>query len=82
MGALDKEIAIFESMKDDLEADYLHKWVVIHDDEFVGAYDTFQHAAEVAVLRYGRGPYLITQVGAPPVTLPASVLYKPIYADD
>ncbi len=78
MGVLEKEIAVFDGMKERLEAEHFFKWVVIHDDEFVGVYDTLQDAAVVAVARFGRGPYLIRQVGAPPVTLPASALYKPI----
>jgi len=53
--------------------------VLFHDESFVAVYDFFEDAAEDAVRRFGRGPYLIRQVGAPPVTLPASVMYQPVY---
>ena len=82
MAVLEREYAVFDDMKEQLEAEHHLEWVVIHDDEFVGVFETFQDAAVVAVRRYGRGPYLITQIGAPPMTLPASVLYRPMYADD
>ncbi len=82
MGVLDRETAVFDRLQPELEAEHYLEWVVIHDQEFVGAFDSFQTAAEVAVSRFGRGPYLIKQVGAPPMTLPASVLYRPVDADD
>ena len=55
----------------------------MHDEELVGVYDNFEVAADNAVRRYGRGPYLIRRIGAPRViTLPASIQYRPVYADD
>ena len=83
MGVLEREIAAFEKMRDFLEREHLYQWVVIHDEELAGTYDDFQDAAADATRRYGRGPYLIRQVGAPPATLPASVLFGPVtYADN
>jgi hypothetical protein len=32
--------------------------------------------------KFGAGPYLIRQIGAPPVTLPASVMYHPAHGQD
>ena len=32
----------------------------------------------VVIRRFGRGPFLIRQLGAPPASLPASVLYRPV----
>ena len=66
-------------MRKELEVNHFGKWVVFHDEAFIGEYDTFDMAAEEAVKRFGRGPYLIRCVGAPPQTLPASVLYHPVY---
>ena len=40
-----------------------------------GVYDSFDDAATDAVKKYGRGPYLIRQVGEQPTALPASVAY-------
>lgn len=76
--ALEVEIRAFETRKAELEQHHHGKWVVFHEDDFVGAFDTLDNAAAVAVERFGRGPYLIRQVGAPPLTLPASVLYHPV----
>ncbi len=76
--ALEKEIQAFEAQKAELEKWYLGKYVVFHGSELVGAYDSVDAAAAEAVRRFGRGPYLIRQVGAPPVTLPASVLYRTV----
>lgn len=78
--ALKSELAAFEQMRSDLERDHVGEWVVIHEDKLIGTYETFDEAAGAAVKRFGRGPYLIRQVGAPPVTLPASVMYRPEYA--
>jgi hypothetical protein len=44
-------------------------------------YDAFDAAAKVAVQRFGRGPYLIRQIGAPPIVLSASVLYQPMHGE-
>ena len=47
--------------------------MIVRDGELVGLFDTFEEAAPCAVEKFGRGPYLIRRVGAPPVTLPASI---------
>ena len=82
MTTLSSQIAAYEEMRDLLETDHFGKWVVFHGGELVNTYESFEEAAEEAVLRFGRGPYLIRQVGAPPVALPASVLYRPVNAND
>jgi hypothetical protein len=82
MAALAREIAAFEGMQEALERDQAGKWVVVHDEVLAGAFDTFDAAATKAVERFGRGPYLIRQIGAPPVVLPASVMYTFVHARD
>ena len=82
MADLSEEIAAYQAIQGDLEARYLGRWALVHDRELVGTYDCFEGAADNAVRRFGRGPYLIRQVGAPPVTLPVSVLYNPLHAKD
>ena len=74
--ALAREIAAYDAMRDELERDHLYDWVVFHDEQLIGAYEDFQDAAAEAVRKFGRGPYLIRQVGAPPKTLPASVRFR------
>ena len=74
------DIEAFEQMRRELELEHVGKWVLIHDRTLIGVYDSFDSAAKVAVERFGRGPYLIRQVGAPDVTLPASLMYHPVHA--
>jgi hypothetical protein len=78
MTVLMDEIAAYESRRDYLETELAGKWVVFHEEELVGSYDDFQEAAVDAVERFGRGPYLIRQVGAPPVEISPSLLYRRI----
>ena len=75
MTALSAQMAAYDGMRDLLETDYFGKWVVFHGGELIDTYDSSEDAAVDAVARFGRGPYLIRRVGAPPVTLPASVRY-------
>ncbi len=75
---LDREIAAFEAQRMVLEQHHMGKYVVIKDERLVGSFDSIDAAAAFAVTRFGRGPYLIRQVGVPPVHLPASVLYRPV----
>lgn len=75
MAKLKDEIAAYEEMRGDLELDHYGKWVIVCDGKFAGAYDSNEEAAEEAVKRFGRGPFLIRQVGGYPLALPASVLY-------
>jgi hypothetical protein len=76
--ALEKEICAFEERQKELEQYHMGKWVVFREGDLIGAFDTLDNAAAEAVRRFGRGPYLIRQVGAPPMALPASVLYRPV----
>jgi hypothetical protein len=82
MAELKDDIAAYDAMKADLEAKSLGKWVVFRERKLIGTYESFDAAAQDAVHRFGRGPYLIRQVGAPPISMPASVMYHPVYADD
>jgi hypothetical protein len=75
MTAIDQELAAYESMREDLETRHMGKWVLIRDSRLIQLYDSFESAAQDAVRQFGRGPYLIRQIGAPAITLPASVMY-------
>jgi hypothetical protein len=70
------EIQAYERQRAELERNHMGKFVVFNGGQFVGAWDTLDAAAAEAVVRFGRGPYLIRQVGAPPPTLPASVMFR------
>ena len=38
----------FNSMREQLERQYPHQWIVIHDQEFMGHYETYDSAREGA----------------------------------
>ena len=78
--AVNAEIAAYADMKQALEEKYMGKWVLLHEGKLISAYESFDDAATDAVAKFGRGPYLIRQVGAPAITLPASVMFRPVYA--
>lgn len=80
MTPLRDDISAYEAIQADLESEHLGKWALIYDRALVGVYVNFDDAAADAVSKFGRGPYLIRQIGAPPVILPASVMYRPLHA--
>jgi hypothetical protein len=73
---LDREIAAYETIRADLENGHMGEWALVFNQDLVGTFPSFDEAAQLAVQKFGRGPYLIRQVGAPPVTMPASVVYN------
>ena len=78
---LDDNIKTFNNMSDELNLHHAGKFVLIYNSNFVASYDSFDNAAKDAVKKFGRGPYLIRQVGAPTeMPMPASVAYRPIHA--
>ncbi len=80
MAELSDEIAAFERHRSKLETDHTGKWVLVHDEEVQGLFGSSEEAAQEATSRFGRGPYLIRQIGAPPIILPASVMFQPLYS--
>jgi hypothetical protein len=72
--ALETEIRAYEKNYTELERVYNGKYVIFREEELVGAFDDLDAAAEEAISRFGKGPYLIRQVGAPPIVPPAWVL--------
>lgn len=76
---LKDDIIAYEAMRSDLEAKYLGKWVLLYDRALINTFDSFHAAAQEAVRKYGRGPYLIRKVGAAAVTLSAAVMYNPVH---
>jgi hypothetical protein len=65
---LAREIAAFETTRQELERKHWGKWVLFKDADLVGVYETLGATADDAVCRFGRGPYLIRQVGAQALT--------------
>jgi hypothetical protein len=79
MADLNREIEAYEGQKIKLEKQHFGKWVVVHDCQVAGVYADMESAAEDAVKKFGKGPYLLRQIGAPPIVLPASVMYVPLH---
>jgi hypothetical protein len=80
MGVLQNDIAAFESMREELETQHLKEWVVFYRGQFEGVFADFESAAESALDRFDRGPYLIRQVGAGPVHLGGGMIFRPAHA--
>ena len=76
-GKLATEIEAYRHESSQLEASHMGKWVVFKGAALIAIYDTFEGAAEDAVARFGRGPYLIRQIGAAPIVIPVSLMYNP-----
>lgn len=75
------ELEAYEEKKQELTKHYPGKFVLFHGKELIGSFDTFDNAAKEAVQKFGKGPYLIRQVGGVTgMPLPASVAYRPVYA--
>lgn len=79
MSLLKDDITAFERMRLKLEAEHDREWVIFHHGAYVGAFKTFEEAAEEALNRFDVGPYLIRQVGAPPVQLPGGMVFTPAH---
>ena len=70
------ELRTYEELRSSLEQNHMGKFVVIRDGKLIGVWDTLDSAAKEAVVRFGRGPYLIRQVGVVPPPMPASVMFR------
>ena len=75
MATIEKEIIAYDLMRKDLEVNHLGEWVLVHDQQLIGTFETFQKAAVVASKRFGRGPYLIRKIGEGPLRLSSRVMY-------
>lgn len=78
VATLTENIVFYDEHRPELEADHFGKWILVHDRRIEGFFEDFQAAAADAVRRFGRGPYLIRQIGAPSAALPASVMFGPL----
>jgi len=72
---LERNILAYRLMREKLEANHNNQWVVFYDGELAGTYADFQDAANSAVTRFGRGPYLIRQVGEEKLRLGSYLTY-------
>ena len=79
MSELSQERAAFKQMQSDLEASHKGQWALVYKSDLIGTFPSFDEAAQAAVAKFGRGPYLIRQIGAPDRTLPISLAFIPVY---
>jgi hypothetical protein len=73
---LKPELDAYEAMRVELESTHTGEWVLVKGGKLIDFFASFEAAAQRAVRLYGRGPYLIRQIGAQPLILPASVVYN------
>ena len=76
MANLDVELAAYRAQLFELESQHFGMWIVFHGSEKVGVFESFESAATEAIAKFGRGPYLIRQIGAPPIALPVCVVQR------
>lgn len=61
---LETELALFARMKEQLLSSHEGKFVLIHGEEFVGAFDSAENAYSAGVARFGQEPFLVKKVTA------------------
>jgi len=59
---LTNELQTFESRRDELLGTSLGKWVLIRDEELVGAFESQADAIKIGYQRFGNVPFLVKQV--------------------
>jgi len=72
---LSQEYAAYEAKREELEAAHMGKYVLIKRDEVVGTFDSLDDALRIAVKRFGRGPYLIEEIGLPQAETASPIFY-------
>ena len=77
MMTLEKEIQLYDEMRAELEEKYFNRWIIIRGTKVSGPFEDSAECVQFAIEHFGRGPYLIRQVGAPPLHLPASAILVP-----
>jgi hypothetical protein len=75
VSSIQDEIDAFNKLQPELETKHMGEWILIRDRKVVGLFPTFDAAAAEALQRFGRGQYLIREIGAEPIRLPVSVIY-------
>jgi len=68
------EIATYEKHREKLEKDHFGKYALVHDDQLIGVFDSFQEAAEEGLRLFGQGPFLVRQIGGPDPELPVALM--------
>ena len=59
---LAKELATYERQKDELVGTHEGKFVVIHEEEVAGIWDTYKDALTAGYKQFGLRPFLVKQI--------------------
>lgn len=78
---LDQELQTYMAAREHLEREHMGKFVLIKGSDVVGAYDSFETAADEGLRRFGRSEFLIRKVGEEETHLSAAILYGLTGAD-
>jgi hypothetical protein len=57
------EIRAFEEIREELEREHFDKFALFFEAELKGIFPDFDSAARKAIALFGKGPYLIRQIG-------------------
>jgi hypothetical protein len=75
MSPIQDEIRAYEAIQAKLEAEHLGEWVLMRDQKLIGLFPSFEQAAAEGLRLFGRGAYLVREIGAEPIRLPVSVIH-------
>ena len=73
-GLLKAEIAYYDEHLEELLLKYPNRFVLIHDAQLIGNFESRAEAVGEGVRRYGRGPFLIRRTGDKQIVLTAPAL--------
>jgi hypothetical protein len=59
---LEKELETFNKMKDELLKTYKDKFALIHEDQFIGAFDTPDAAYQAGINKFEKKPFLVKRI--------------------
>jgi len=60
--ALERELEAFARMKTQLLSSHDGKFVLVHDEQLIGAYDSAENAYSAGVQSFGQEPFLVKKV--------------------
>jgi hypothetical protein len=63
---LEKEIAFFESKKEELLKTHAGKYALIHGEDFIDAFDTPENAYDAGVAKFGQSAFLVKKISEEP----------------
>jgi hypothetical protein len=72
---LERELATWAKHQAELEKLHPEKFVLIHGDEVVNTYDTFENAAAEGLRRFPEDDFLVRQIKGQRLELPVAVIY-------